>query len=135
MEDDDLGIQLAKALLFERDGLLCNWHMAKNGAEALKFLRAPESPPIDLVLLDINMPVMNGFEFLQTVRADTSIQDLPILMCTTSNYDQDIKRAYEFGVLGYMNKPVTLDKMRVSLAGYEPLDFLRQGLQTQLWRH
>ncbi|WP_053005849.1 response regulator [Kiloniella spongiae] len=135
VEDDDLDIRLTQALLFERDGLSCQLHLARNGAEALTFLKSSENPAIDLILLDINMPIMDGFEFLQNLRKDEQIKSLPIIMCTTSNDDRDIRKAKSFDVLDYLNKPITLDKMRPCLNSYTKLDLEEKDGQTHLWRH
>nr|WP_120495902.1 response regulator [Kiloniella sp. EL199] len=67
--------------------------MARNGAEALTVLKSSENPVIDLILLNINMPIMDGFEFLQNLRKDEKIKSLPIIMCTTSNDDRGMSSA------------------------------------------
>ncbi|WP_085902511.1 response regulator [Kiloniella majae] len=135
VDDDDLDIKLTKVMLLERDGLNCRLHIAKNGEEALTFLKAPDNPNIDLVLLDINMPIMDGFEFLQNLRSTDPIKETAIIMCTTSNNDNDIRKAESFDVLDYLNKPITLDKMRPCLDSYENLDLQEKNGQTLLWRH
>ncbi len=135
VEDDDLDIKLAQILLFERDGLSCNLFTAKNGKEALSFLSDEDGPKIDLVLLDINMPVMDGFEFLQNIRANSSTYKLPIIMCTTSNYHRDVERAKSFDVIDYINKPITLDKMRPSIENVEKFFFQETNGHIELLKH
>lgn len=82
--------------------------MANDGVEALRMLRDGSVPAARrLVLLDINMPRMNGIEFLRELRADELLRSTPVVMPTTSSADEDKMDAYELNVVGYMVKPVT----------------------------
>jgi len=81
---------------------------ATNGLEALEVLRGinPEiifSRPA-MVLLDLNMPQMNGFEFLEELRRDSSIQDTVVFVLSTSTREEDIERCYQYQVAGYISK-------------------------------
>jgi CheY-like chemotaxis protein len=60
-----------------------------------------------LVLLDLNMPRMNGLEFLKAIRSDPEFHNIPVVVLTTSNDDRDKVEAYNFNVAGYLLKPVT----------------------------
>jgi CheY-like chemotaxis protein len=60
-----------------------------------------------LILLDLNMPKMNGIEFLEALRADPDLSNTPVVVLTTSNDDQDKLDAYTYNVAGYLLKPVT----------------------------
>ncbi|WP_020593721.1 response regulator [Kiloniella laminariae] len=135
VEDDEMDVKLAKIMLFDRDKIRFNLKRARNGQEALEILRSLPPSFIDLVLLDINMPVMGGFEFLQKLRDDPVLKSTPVIMCTTSTYDRDIRHARNLGVVGYINKPVSLDKIRHGLSGYHRLDLIPQGETVQLCRH
>ncbi len=75
---------------------------AENGQQGLEVLR--EQPKSCLVLVDLNMPVMNGFEFLEAVRADPTLANTTIFVLTTSEQTADIERAYDKNVAGYLVK-------------------------------
>ncbi|HEV8577499.1 MAG TPA: response regulator [Thermoanaerobaculia bacterium] len=76
---------------------------ALDGRQALD--RLQEHPDIDLVLLDINMPNMNGLEFLAELRADGSRTDLPVIIISTEGRDEDTIRGLEAGATVYIKKP------------------------------
>ncbi|MFA5016204.1 MAG: response regulator [Methylobacter sp.] len=78
----------------------------ENGEEALAYLRDSEKERPCLILLDINMPVMNGIEFLQAVKAAPGLKRIPVVALTTSDEQKDKVETFELGVAGYMRKPV-----------------------------
>ena len=78
----------------------------KNGEEALKYLRDPESAKPCIILLDLNMPIMNGIEFLQVAKHDALLKRIPVVVLTTSEEQQDKVNSFDLGVAGYMEKPV-----------------------------
>lgn len=78
---------------------------AENGEIALDSIKQEEINP-DIVLLDLNMPKMNGLEFLAIVRNDERMRHLPIIILSTSNNNRDLKEAYKLGVSGYILKPL-----------------------------
>lgn len=78
---------------------------AENGEIALDSIKQEEINP-DIILLDLNMPKMNGLEFLAKVRNDESMRHLPIIILSTSNNNRDLKEAYKLGVSGYILKPL-----------------------------
>lgn len=86
---------------------------AGNGREALRALR---DHPIDLVLTDINMPVMNGVEFLRTIRQHNAWRDLPVIMITTEGREDFLKKAFDLGAKGYLRKPFRPEAIRSILA-------------------
>ena len=77
---------------------------AENGQECLETLRA-EAGNIALVLLDINMPVMDGFEVLKAMNANHTIEDIPVIMISSEDSDAAIRRSYELGASDYVNRP------------------------------
>lgn len=87
--------------------------MAENGIEALRMLRPQNGQPPEvpttrrLILLDLNMPKMNGLEFLHEIRQDADLKRTPVIVLTTSNEDKDRIEAYNLNVAGYLLKPVT----------------------------
>jgi len=80
--------------------------MVGNGEEALEFLRDPAREQPGIILLDLNMPKMNGIEFLKFVKADESLRRIPVVVLTTSKDEQDRVDSFNLGVAGYMVKPV-----------------------------
>lgn len=82
-----------------------------NGEEALNHLRTERngSRPC-IILLDLNMPKMNGVEFLKVAKADDSLRLIPVVVLTTSKEDRDVIESFKLGVAGYMVKPVDYNK-------------------------
>lgn len=78
----------------------------ENGEEAVNYLRDSESEKPCIILLDLNMPVMNGIEFLQVVKRDDHLKRIPVVVLTTSEEQQDKVNSFNMGVAGYMTKPV-----------------------------
>ena len=81
----------------------CKLVSAMNGLEALDKLAQEES--IDLILLDINMPVMNGLEFLQRVQKEAAYKDIPVIIISTEGKEEDTIRGLKMGARGYVKKP------------------------------
>ena len=107
VEDDEVDVMNVERA-FERNKLQNSLFVAGNGLEALELLRGQKIPKERrLVLLDLNMPKMNGIEFLEALRADPELASTPVVVLTTSNDDQDKLDAYNFNVAGYLLKPVT----------------------------
>lgn len=93
---------------------------AGNGYEAFDVLRGTNGrekirTPF-VILLDVNMPRMNGFEFLEELRADKSLAHAPVFILTTSDTQDDVDTAFRFNVCGYIVKPVAMDEMLEALA-------------------
>jgi CheY-like chemotaxis protein len=83
---------------------------ATNGEEALAYLGNPENPKPCVILLDLNMPRMNGVEFMRAVKADPALKRIPIVVLTTSTDDRDIVDSYKLSAAGYIVKPVDYKK-------------------------
>lgn len=84
--------------------------VAGNGEEALELLRNGNADVPSLILLDLNMPRMNGLEFLKTVKADRKLRRIPVVVLTTSGEEDGLRDCFELGVAGYMKKPVGFDR-------------------------
>ncbi len=106
--DDDVVDVMTVRRAFEKNRITNPIHVASNGLDALAKLRDGSIPSTRrLILLDINMPKMNGIEFLRALRADPELSPLPVVVLTTSNEERDKISAYELNVAGYLVKPVT----------------------------
>lgn len=81
---------------------------ANNGEEALEILRIKEIIP-DVILLDLNMPKLNGLEFLRILKNDESLKFIPSIVLTTSSNHKDLLECYKIGIAGYLLKPLKYD--------------------------
>jgi CheY-like chemotaxis protein len=81
-----------------------------NGEEALEYLRDKSSEEPCVILLDLNMPKMNGIEFLKVVKADDVLKRIPVIVLTTSKEECDIMDSFKLSVAGYIVKPVNYTK-------------------------
>lgn len=107
VEDDEVDV-LNVRRAFQKNHITNPLFVASNGVDALEQLRS-RSIPRDrrLVLLDLNMPRMNGIEFLRELRKDPELKSTPVVVLTTSNDERDRIEAYDLNVAGYLLKPVT----------------------------
>ncbi len=113
VEDDQVDVMNVKRA-FRKNNIKTPLYVAWDGIEALEMLRGPRSSELEIfpkiVLLDINMPRMNGIELLREIRGDDKLSKLLVFVLTTSSNDEDIINAYSLNVAGYILKPVTFDK-------------------------
>jgi CheY-like chemotaxis protein len=110
VEDDTVDVMNVQRA-FQKNNIANPLYVANNGLEALEQLRNGTIPNgRRLVLLDLNMPKMNGIEFLRAVRADPELHSLNVVVLTTSNEDRDKIEAYNLNVAGYLIKPVTFSR-------------------------
>lgn len=105
VEDDQVDVMTVKRALKEIHvtNQIIN---LENGEEALQYLRDPVNMRPCIILLDLNMPIMNGIEFLQVVKKDAELKGIPVVVLTTSGEQQDKVNSFNLGVAGYMAKPV-----------------------------
>ena len=107
VEDDEVDVMNVRRA-FERNKILNPLFVAGDGLIALEMLREGTVPGARrLVLLDVNMPRMNGIEFLRELRADPALASTPVVVLTTSDEERDRTEAYDLNVAGYLLKPVT----------------------------
>jgi CheY-like chemotaxis protein len=105
VEDDDVDALMTQRAL--NDLKVTNKMVHKvNGEDALDYLRDEAAQMPCIILLDLNMPRMNGFEFLKVAKADPALRGIPVIVLTTSDCDQNIVDSYDFGVAGYIVKPI-----------------------------
>jgi hypothetical protein len=121
VEDDEVDVMNVKRA-FKRNRITNPLYIAGNGLEALEMLQGDGTNPPEIpdsrriILLDINMPKMNGIEFLQELRKDPRLAMTPVVVLTTSDEDQDRIEAYKLNVAGYILKPVTFSSFAEVMA-------------------
>lgn len=118
VEDDEVDIMNLKRA-FKKNNITNPLYIAGNGLEALELLRkcgAEDMPLPKIILLDLNMPKMNGIEFLKELRKDETLHGLTVFVMTTSNKDNDIIEAYNLNVAGYILKPLSMDNFMNAVA-------------------
>ncbi len=104
IEDDQIEVMKLKRAIAKL-GLTHELIEAENGEVALEILNKSEVLP-DIIFLDLNMPKINGIEFLRIIRANEVFRYLPTIMLTTSNNPRDVLECYKVGVAGYILKPL-----------------------------
>lgn len=112
VEDDPADAGLAKRAL--REGrILCRVSHVRDGVEAMDFLRRKDqfasAPRPDLILLDLNMPRMDGRAVLQELKADSDLKTIPVVILTTSDVDRDVNASYLLGANSFITKPMDMD--------------------------
>jgi CheY-like chemotaxis protein len=114
VDDDHVDVMNVQRA-FKKNNITNPLHVAHNGIEALDLLRGTDGKPKiipmpRIILLDINMPRMNGIEFLRELRADPVLRSITVFIMTTSNDDKDKFEAYNLNVAGYIVKPVSFER-------------------------
>ncbi len=109
VEDNETDVMCLK-MAFEKNGINKSIITASNGEEALAYLKG-DLPDQDrripnLILLDLNMPIMNGFEFLAAVKSDSQLKVIPVVVLTSSTSSMDMNDSYSNSVAGYIEKPM-----------------------------
>lgn len=108
VEDDEVDVMNVKRA-FRKHNIANELFVASDGIEALHMLRDTDHPMVPLpsiILLDLNMPRMNGIEFLKQIRNDERLKYVSVFILTTSNEERDKVDAYGYNVAGYIVKPV-----------------------------
>jgi two-component system response regulator len=112
--EDDPGDELMTREAFEDNKIANRLHVAHDGEEALDFLHRrgehENAPPIDLVLLDLNLPKYDGREVLQQIRADPGLTHMPVVILTTSSAEEDVVRSYKLHANAFVTKPVDVNQ-------------------------
>ena len=111
VEDDPADVELTQETMASAK-VMINLHVVGDGVEALDFLRRQgkyrEARRPDLILLDLNLPRMDGRTFLSELKADNQLKTIPVVVLTTSQAEEDIVRSYRLGANCYITKPVGL---------------------------
>jgi CheY-like chemotaxis protein len=115
IEDDAIEVlKFGRAIAKLEDN--CTFIDANNGEEAIKILNKKDYLP-DIILLDLQMPKINGLEFLDYLKTDSIFKYLPVIILTTSNNQKDILSCYEKGIAGYVLKPLKYNDYIVKIKG------------------
>ena len=111
-EDNPGDVKLTKKAL-EQGQVLNNLHVVNDGVEAMAYLRQDngyeDAKRPDLLLLDLNMPRMDGREVLEAVKSDDSLRRIPVVVLTSSEAEEDIVQSYDLHANAYLTKPVDFD--------------------------
>ncbi len=123
--DDDTTTNFFNEYMLKKMDVSTHIEVALNGQEALDYMDAcekdPSKPKPDMILLDVNMPVMNGFEFLEAYQDRSDADGIVICMLTTSLHESDVDKAKEFNALSdYIHKPLSEDSLKVLIEKYFP---------------
>ena len=116
MADDDPDDRVLTQQAFRESRLVNELRFVHDGEELMDYLRRRgrfrdegDSPRPGLVLLDLNMPKMDGREALEAIKTDPDLRSIPVVVLTTSKAEEDIARTYQLGVNSFITKPVTFD--------------------------
>ncbi|HEY7885843.1 MAG TPA: response regulator [Cellvibrionaceae bacterium] len=116
MADDDADDRLLAEEAMIESRVLNELHFVEDGVELLAYLRGEEKfadrgkyPLPGLILLDLNMPKMDGREALAAIKSDQVLRRIPVVILTTSKAEEDMLRGYDLGAASYITKPVTFD--------------------------
>lgn len=116
MADDDEDDRLLARDALEESRVRNDLHFVNDGVELLEYLRRQgafsdpkNSPRPGLILLDLNMPRMDGREALQEIKKDAALRAIPVVIMTTSRHDEDIINSYDLGAAGFVTKPITFE--------------------------
>ncbi len=134
VEDNPGDVRLTKEALAEGK-VHNNLHVAHDGVDALAFLRregvhASATRP-DLILLDLNLPKVDGREVLSAIKADPELRRIPVVVLTTSDAERDIVESYELHANCYITKPVDLDQFIVVVQSIKSFWFTIVELPSQ----
>jgi two-component system, chemotaxis family, response regulator Rcp1 len=122
VEDDPDDVYLTKEAL-RASQLRVNLHVVSDGVEAMQYLRAAPDDAghrrPNLVLLDLNLPRMDGRDVLMEIKEDPALTDIPVVILTTSHAEEDIVASYRRHANCYISKPVDIDQFRSVVASIE----------------
>ncbi len=113
LEDEPADAYLVK-IAFKNNKIFAKLHHVLDGREGLFFLQQQgdfhNAPRPDLILLDLNMPRMNGYEFLAAVKNDERFKGIPVIVLSTSDIERDVQNSYQLGAASYVIKPTGMEQ-------------------------
>ena len=113
VEDNPADVELTQYMM-KQGKIFVNLHVAADGFEALAFLRREgqyaDVPRPDLILLDLNLPGMDGREVLAEMKSDPNLKAIPVVVLTTSQSEEDVLKSYNLGANCFITKPVGMDQ-------------------------
>jgi CheY-like chemotaxis protein len=120
-DDSDDQLYFQEAINELNESLACE--IANNGREAIEQMNVP--PPPDLIFLDLNMPVMNGYECLEYLKNEDRYKDIPVIIFTTSQNVNDIERSRKMGAELFFTKPSNFNTLCTKLGKILEMDFTK----------
>jgi chemotaxis family two-component system response regulator Rcp1 len=134
VEDSPGDVRLTQEALRDANRAI-HLHVAYDGVEAMAFLRRAgahvRAPRPDLILLDLNLPKMDGREVLAQIKADDSLKTIPIIILTTSDAEADIVKSYQLHANCYLSKPVQLEEFESLVKSINDFWLTKVKLPTQ----
>jgi CheY-like chemotaxis protein len=125
-EDNEFDVHLTVAA-FRDARVPSRLHCVPDGEAAIAFLRRAgehrHAPRPDLILLDLDLPKMNGLEVLEEIKADPSLRNIPVVIVSGSIHDGDIRRAYDLQVSAFLMKPLEMDEYFAAIRSLKELWF------------
>jgi CheY-like chemotaxis protein len=113
VEDNKIALMGIKKILSEYQNLKIS--TAENGMTALEFLTVNQTELPHFILLDLNMPIMNGIEFLQEIKKNENFKTLPVIIHTTSYHSSEVRKCEELGICGYFVKEIDMVKYKSNI--------------------
>lgn len=119
VEDEEDHARLIKRSLRDSGNIANELIILENGEKAIQYLQNCDSLPL-LILLDVKMPMMNGFEVLEVLKGDKILKKIPVVMLTTTSTSEDIERAIDLGANDYIVKPIRFSDFtdKITKLGY-----------------
>ncbi len=108
--EDDETMRRALARIFEADG-----HVVKAAADGTQLSSVLDDQPIDLIILDIGLPWINGYELAKLLKEHNDLKEIPLVFVSAKTSELDVKRGFEVGADDYIKKPFNIDKMKKSI--------------------
>lgn len=114
-EDNNLNAEIAISILEEMGFFVSR---AENGAQCVQFIEDSSENPFDLVIMDIQMPVMNGYQATQSIRSlkNKDLSSIPIIAMTANAFEEDRKKAYDAGMNGHVAKPINVSELALTIS-------------------
>lgn len=107
--DDSPADRASIKIAFTRSGYPMNLHFASSGAAALDYLHSDQEVRPHLMLVDVKMPGLSGLELLHVMKSDPDLQQIPVIMFSGSDDNEDVNRAYRNFAAGYIRKPADVE--------------------------